>query len=117
MTKNIKIMMISPTTLIALKTGSGHLSHSYIPTLIYLFSFTKTHDVHKIPEYPVAHIEGFSTVPIEPPTHESFLGHLMISEELRSLLQYPGLTSISVPPSQTALSIHFIHSVEFQRRE
>lgn len=115
--KNKKTIRPTPMTLIALRAGSGHFSQTLSATLWYFPSSVTSHCVHKLPSYPDAHSTGFSFCEKYPPLHASTLSHSTILVEFISLLQNPLFTLICVVPSQTALSIQLIHSVEFQSNE
>lgn len=57
---NNKASITTPITLIALKTGSGHLVHSKFDRGWYFIPVVISHCMHNIPLYPVAQSVGAS---------------------------------------------------------
>jgi hypothetical protein len=80
-------MIITPTTLIALSMGSGHLEHLNPEDGWYLVPLIIWQSLHSRPSYPDVHSTGYSFSGLYPPIHPLVFGHSIITDEFCVNLQ------------------------------
>lgn len=115
--KKTTTSIMTPATLIALRTLSGHLAHTNSDVDSYFLLSTMPHWYHNSPSYPSFHFIGLLLSGSNPPKHASLLNQLTILDELVDLLQNPLSTTMRAPPNQTASGIQGNHCVDFQSKE